>query len=153
MGPRTILDAMVKRKIPSPRREWNPRTTTVQPVAIPTELSRFLPLLSRDTYSLTIEQTNSLLFEILLTFGAPSARLQNPYCDSSSNVIALPSCFVNKGVVLSQSLVHLPTHIFAAVQERYPQSWGYNRNFPPFLNDSGDYPASYLTRTGVFTTE
>jgi hypothetical protein len=32
MGPRTVLDAMVKRKIPSPRRETNPRTPIVQPV-------------------------------------------------------------------------------------------------------------------------
>jgi hypothetical protein len=31
--PRAILDAVVKRKIPSPRRESNPRTPIVQPVA------------------------------------------------------------------------------------------------------------------------
>jgi hypothetical protein len=30
VGPRAILDAMVKRKLPSPRREWNPRTSIVQ---------------------------------------------------------------------------------------------------------------------------
>jgi hypothetical protein len=30
VGPRAVLDAMVKRKIPSPRREWNPRTPIVQ---------------------------------------------------------------------------------------------------------------------------
>jgi hypothetical protein len=33
VGPRTVLDAMVKIKIPSPRRESNPRTPIVQPVA------------------------------------------------------------------------------------------------------------------------
>jgi hypothetical protein len=33
VGPRTVLDAVVKRKIPSPRRESNPRTPIVQPVA------------------------------------------------------------------------------------------------------------------------
>jgi hypothetical protein len=33
VGPRAVLDAMVKRKIPSPRRESNPRTPSVQPVA------------------------------------------------------------------------------------------------------------------------
>jgi hypothetical protein len=32
MGPRAVLDAVVKRKIPSPRREPNPRTAIVQPV-------------------------------------------------------------------------------------------------------------------------
>jgi hypothetical protein len=33
VGPRAILDAVVKRKIPSPHRESNPRTPNVQPVA------------------------------------------------------------------------------------------------------------------------
>jgi hypothetical protein len=33
MGPRAVLDAVVKRKIPSSRRESNPRTPIVQPVA------------------------------------------------------------------------------------------------------------------------
>jgi hypothetical protein len=33
VSPRAVLDAVVKRKIPSPRRESNPRTTIVQPVA------------------------------------------------------------------------------------------------------------------------
>jgi hypothetical protein len=33
MGPRAVLDAVVKRKIPSLRRESNPRTPIVQPIA------------------------------------------------------------------------------------------------------------------------
>jgi hypothetical protein len=33
VGPRDVLDAVVKRKIPSPRREPNTRTPIVQPVA------------------------------------------------------------------------------------------------------------------------
>jgi hypothetical protein len=33
VGPRAVLDAVVKRKIPSPRRESNPTTPIVQPVA------------------------------------------------------------------------------------------------------------------------
>jgi hypothetical protein len=33
VGPRAVLDAVVKRKIHSPRRESNPRTPIVQPVA------------------------------------------------------------------------------------------------------------------------
>jgi hypothetical protein len=33
VGPRAILDTVVKRNIPSPRRESNPRTPIVQPVA------------------------------------------------------------------------------------------------------------------------
>jgi hypothetical protein len=32
-GGRAVLDAVVKKKIPSPRRESNPRTPIVQPVA------------------------------------------------------------------------------------------------------------------------
>jgi hypothetical protein len=34
VGPRAVLDAVVKRKIPSPRRESNPRIPIVQPVAL-----------------------------------------------------------------------------------------------------------------------
>jgi hypothetical protein len=33
VGPRAILDAVVKRKIPSPHRESNPRTAIVQTIA------------------------------------------------------------------------------------------------------------------------
>jgi hypothetical protein len=33
VGPRAVLDAVVKRKIPSPRRESNPRTPIIQPLA------------------------------------------------------------------------------------------------------------------------
>jgi hypothetical protein len=33
VGPRAVLDAVVKREIPSPRRESNPRTSIVQAVA------------------------------------------------------------------------------------------------------------------------
>jgi hypothetical protein len=33
MGPRVVLEAVVKRKVPSPRRESNPRTPIIQPVA------------------------------------------------------------------------------------------------------------------------
>jgi hypothetical protein len=33
VGTRAVLDAVVKRKIPSPHRESNPRTPIVQPVA------------------------------------------------------------------------------------------------------------------------
>jgi hypothetical protein len=33
VGPKAVLDAVVKRKIPSPRRESNPRTPIIQPVA------------------------------------------------------------------------------------------------------------------------
>jgi hypothetical protein len=39
-GPTAVLGAVVKRKIPSPRRESNPRT-----LIIPTELSRLLLLI------------------------------------------------------------------------------------------------------------
>jgi hypothetical protein len=33
VGPRAVIDAVVKREIPYPRRESNPRTPIVQPVA------------------------------------------------------------------------------------------------------------------------
>jgi len=31
VGPRAILNAVVKRKVPSPRRVWNPRNLIVEP--------------------------------------------------------------------------------------------------------------------------
>jgi hypothetical protein len=34
VGPRAVLDTVVTREIPSPRRESNPRTPIVQPVAL-----------------------------------------------------------------------------------------------------------------------
>jgi hypothetical protein len=42
VGPRAVLDAVVERKIPSPRRESKPRTLIVQPIAqrYTTELSQ-----------------------------------------------------------------------------------------------------------------
>jgi hypothetical protein len=33
MGPRTVLDAVVKRKIPNTRQESNPRNLIFQPIA------------------------------------------------------------------------------------------------------------------------
>jgi hypothetical protein len=44
VGPRAVLDAVVKRKIPSPRRESNPRTSIVQPVT-----QRYYPNISLET--------------------------------------------------------------------------------------------------------
>jgi hypothetical protein len=40
VGPRAILDVVVKKKIPSPHQELNPRTLIVH--TIPTELSQLL---------------------------------------------------------------------------------------------------------------
>jgi hypothetical protein len=34
VGPRAVLDAVVKRKIPSPRRESKPRTPIIEPVFV-----------------------------------------------------------------------------------------------------------------------
>jgi hypothetical protein len=34
VGPRAVLDTVVKRKIPRPRRESNPRTSIIQPVVV-----------------------------------------------------------------------------------------------------------------------
>jgi hypothetical protein len=41
VGSRTVLDAVVKRKIPSPLRESNPRTSIVQPVGTSTNRKEF----------------------------------------------------------------------------------------------------------------
>jgi hypothetical protein len=41
MGPRAVLDAVVKRKIPIPLRESNPRTPIIQPVAYTLVCTKF----------------------------------------------------------------------------------------------------------------
>jgi hypothetical protein len=38
VGPRAVLDAVVKRKIPSPRRESKPRTPIIQPIPMVQEI-------------------------------------------------------------------------------------------------------------------
>jgi hypothetical protein len=64
VGPRTILDAVVKRKISSPRREWNSRIPIIQPIAqrstdwaIPTLKTRVLGQESSGV-SVTLSATN-----------------------------------------------------------------------------------------------
>jgi hypothetical protein len=47
VGPRAVLDAVVKRKIPSPRRESNLRTPTVNKVTKKdSAMELFIPVLS-----------------------------------------------------------------------------------------------------------
>jgi hypothetical protein len=57
VGTRAVPDAVVKRKIPSPRRELNPRTPTIQPVA-----QRYTDWAITALYS-RIWQENFLLWE------------------------------------------------------------------------------------------
>jgi hypothetical protein len=58
-GPRAVLDAVVKREIPSPRRESNPRTSIVQPVA------QSLYRLSYHGSSVYIKPSQNLFFDIV----------------------------------------------------------------------------------------
>jgi hypothetical protein len=60
VGPRAVLDAVVKRKIPSPRRELNPRTPIVQPVA-----QRSIPTLreNNESYKKIIRENFSLVLK------------------------------------------------------------------------------------------
>jgi hypothetical protein len=56
VGPRDVLEAVVKRKIPSPRRESNSRNSDRPArslVAVPTELSRLLNCVVRRNISFT----------------------------------------------------------------------------------------------------
>jgi hypothetical protein len=52
--PRAVLDTVVKRKIPSSRRESNPRTPIVQPVAILAHLVNINTLLRGSESELTV---------------------------------------------------------------------------------------------------
>jgi hypothetical protein len=47
VGLRAVLDAMVKRKIPSPCRDFNPRSSSPYLSAIPTDLSRLFTKIIR----------------------------------------------------------------------------------------------------------
>jgi hypothetical protein len=60
MGPRAVLDAVVKRKVSSPRRESNPRTPIVQLVAQFLILSSHLHLDKPNAFSLQIFDRNSV---------------------------------------------------------------------------------------------
>jgi hypothetical protein len=62
VGTRAGLDAVVKRKIPSPRREWNPKTPIVQPIAH-TELFEFIIKSALCTYI-----KNTKVFEAFFRF-------------------------------------------------------------------------------------
>jgi hypothetical protein len=64
MGPRTVLDAVVKRKIPSPRRESNPRTPIVQVLFISKALISLI-ICNHATEGHTIQ---NLLFKIKMEF-------------------------------------------------------------------------------------
>jgi hypothetical protein len=44
VGPRAVLDAVVKRKIPSPRRESNPRTPIIIIIIITLTIIIIIPL-------------------------------------------------------------------------------------------------------------
>jgi hypothetical protein len=57
VGTRAVLDAVVKRKIPSARRESNPRTPIVQPVA-----QRYLEV----TTSCMAREKNSAVQKLLI---------------------------------------------------------------------------------------
>jgi hypothetical protein len=50
VGPRAVLDAVVKRKIPSPLRDSNPRIPILQPVAHPTPI--FKTIFQTEFYNL-----------------------------------------------------------------------------------------------------
>jgi hypothetical protein len=80
VGPRTVLDAVVKRKIPIPRREPNPRTLIVQPVR--TKFNKKL--------NLKIEPNNTKLLPHLPTKTPTSqqfrkCRQQNPMRTNDKN--------------------------------------------------------------------
>jgi hypothetical protein len=68
MDPRAVLDAVVKRKIPSPCRESNPRTPIVQPVA---QLIKIINTCIRDVTTCTSVKMSVLKY--LFT----SLRLEN----------------------------------------------------------------------------
>jgi hypothetical protein len=65
VGIRTGLDAVLKRKISSPRREWDPDHPIVQPVAVLTELS--LLSVSNDLLNLISLLVKDFFYKISLS--------------------------------------------------------------------------------------
>jgi hypothetical protein len=65
VGPRAVLDTVVKRKIPSPHRESKTRTTIVQPIATLTELSWLLKKKKLHKIKYRSRYDLQLLFETL----------------------------------------------------------------------------------------
>jgi hypothetical protein len=95
VGPRAGLDAVVKRKIPSPRRESNSRTSIVQLIAqsnvlfeklIDTQLVKELPTFSKPEGSLPCSQkpTTGLYTQMNLVHNFP------PYFSKINCNITLP---------------------------------------------------------------
>jgi hypothetical protein len=61
VGSRAVLSAVVKRKIPSPRRESNPRTPIVQPVDESIFTGLFLSVRKRNKFN-TIVKSKSFAY-------------------------------------------------------------------------------------------
>jgi hypothetical protein len=93
VGPRAVLDAVVKRKIPSPRRESKPRTPIVQPVAQRTELSRLLDE-SAPSGPISIKMTNYMTMQQVLQMKSVAILWPNSCIYGGSNVCfgLLDSC-------------------------------------------------------------
>jgi hypothetical protein len=66
VGPRAILDAVVKRKISSPRRESNPRTPIIQPVKTPLGFTEPFIIESKLPLACSLESMHIKLSEILI---------------------------------------------------------------------------------------
>jgi hypothetical protein len=69
VGPRAILDAVVKRKIPSPCQELNPRTPIIQPIAQMTKHNHILDFsafISRPTFLLASKRVSLFSFMVFI---------------------------------------------------------------------------------------
>jgi hypothetical protein len=99
-GPRAVLDAVVKRKIPSSRRESNPRTPIVQPRS---------PALNRLSYHGSMDTKCSNIHEYHPCSHRNNQTLQNINQEDGSRLI-----YENLGFLVSFSLpskIHwLPPH-------------------------------------------
>jgi hypothetical protein len=82
VGPRAVLDAVVKRKIPSPRRESNPRTPIVQPVAQSYTHSAVTALTSLDAKDETVRTLCTAYNAVLIYYGSTWFKYR-PVCQPS----------------------------------------------------------------------
>jgi hypothetical protein len=97
VGPRAVLDVVVKRKIPSPRRESNPRTPIVQPVA---------QRLYRLSYHGSPRPIYLYFNTLLVSYHHPFVVLFHPFFSVKShylrriNAIFFPEWFIAKSILI-----------------------------------------------------
>jgi hypothetical protein len=109
MGPRAVLDAVVKRKIPSPPPESNPRTPIAQPVA-----QCYTDWVTTAVKVKTVRNTELNIFD---TFPASERCLSNETDADKKLVIKHKSYRYGLNTMMSQNVNDFWTHLPLTINE------------------------------------